>query len=484
MVGQHPTAAGIYCRISYDPKGDRLGVDRQEPACRDLCARKGWTVTEVYTDDDISAYHRKRRPAYERLLADVEAGRITAIVAWASDRLTRRPIEAEGLIDLAERTGVKLATVTGEYDLASPDGRMHFRILGSIARREVEHMAERRQLMLAQRAGTGVPGFGGQRPFGYRPGGMELDPDEAKLIREATDRLLRKGETVYAVLADWRTREVRSPGTHKHPKGNPWSTTPFRDMICSPRLAGLRQHRGEVIGPAAWPAIITPAERDQLKGLFARNPRRPGRPATRLLVGVVFCGRPGCGRHLVSCWPSDNRGMWAYGCKRGIGQDGCARTYVDGRQTDLLITERVIDRLAGQGLGNAIRTATVDDATLQAVARTVDDAEHDLDEAAHARYVTKELDHKRYLAAKADLEAKIAEGRRVLARGSSVGPLLDLPRTEAALRRWWASPTTTLERRRGVVRAVLARVEIRPRALRRSQFEPGRIVIPEGGWKV
>ncbi len=489
MAEQHPTPvlAGIYERISYDPKGDLLGTGRQEPPSRELCGRKGWTVVEPpYVDDDVSAYHPKRRPAYERLLADVAAGRITAIVAWHTDRLTRRPIENEGLIDLVERYHVKLSTVkVGDHDLETPAGRMQFRMLGVLARYEVEHMAERRQLMLADRAGKGLPNFGGVRPFGFQQGGMELDDDEAELIREATDRLLRKGETVYAVLADWRTREVRSPGTKKHPEGKPWSTTPFRDMICSPRLAGLRQHRGEVIGPAQWPAIVTPAERDQLRGLFARNPRRPGRPPKRLLVGLVFCGRPDCGRHLVSCWPSDNRGAWAYGCKKSGEQDGCARTFIDGRQTDLLIVERVLDRLAGDGLANAVKTAVADDAALAAIARRVGDDERELDVATHHRYVTRELDHKRYLAVKAELERSIAEGRRLLSRGrSDVGPLLDLPRTEAALRRWWASPATTLERRRAVVGAVLARVEIRPRAARRSQFEPGRIVVPKDGWKV
>jgi site-specific DNA recombinase len=485
MVTQQPTAAGIYCRISYDPKGDRLGVDRQEPPCRDLCARKGWTVAEVYTDDDISAYQPKHRPAYQQLLADAAAGRIQAIVAWHPDRLTRQPIENEGLIDLADRYGTLLATAqAGDQDLSTPDGRMTFRIMGAIARRESEHKAERRKLMLAQRAAGGLPNFGGQRAFGYAPGGMELDPDEAKLIREAVERLLRKRETVYAVLADWRTRDIHSPGTHKHPDGNPWTTTPFRDMLCSPRLAGLRQHQGEVIGPAAWPAIITPAERDQLRGLFARNPRRPGRPPTRLLVGLVFCGRPGCGRHLVSCWPSDNRGLWAYGCKQGIGQDGCARTYIDGRQTDLLIVERVIDKLIGQGLANAVKTVVQGSADDAALAQQIEDDDRALAELAHARFVERSIEHRHYLQARGELEQRQAEARRLMGRHASAAALLDLPRTEAALRRWWASPTTTLERKRAVLRAVLARVEVRPRAMRRSQFEPGRVVIPDGGWKL
>jgi DNA invertase Pin-like site-specific DNA recombinase len=488
-----PIDAGVYCRISYDPKGDLLGVSRQEPPCRDLCARKGWRVVEVYVDDDISAYHRTRRPEYERLLADVEAGRIQAIVAWHPDRLTRRPVENERLIDLADRYHVQLATVkVGDHDLATPAGRMQFRMLGVMARYESEHMAERRVLMLGQRAAEGLPHFGGQRSFGYQPGGLELDRAEHDLAREAVERLLRKRETVYAVLNDWRERGVRTPGTRKHPDGKVWSTTPFITMLTSPRLAGLRQHQGEILMDkhgqqvqAAWPAIVTPAEREELLKLFAGRPRRPGRPPKRLLVGVVYCGREGCGRKLVSCWPGDIPGRWAYGCKRGMNQDGCARTFIDGRQLDHLITERVLDRLTGGGgLANAVAAAVADDATLKAVNARAEEDRRALAEADHARYVTRELDHQRYLAVKAPLEAGIAEADRLLKRRPDLGPLLDLPRTEAALRRWWASPKRTLEERRAVIGAVLARVEIRPRPTRRSHFDPSRVVISKDGWKV
>jgi site-specific DNA recombinase len=474
--------AGIYARISYDPEGNRLGVDRQVPACEQLCRDRGWSVYDRYVDDDASAYSGKRRPDYERLLADVEAGRITAIVAWAADRLTRRPIENERIIDLAERYGVKLATVTGEHDLATHDGRMTFRIMGAIARRESEHMSARRKLMLEQRARKGLPRFGGVRAFGFLAGGLEVNEVEAELIREATKRLLRKGETVYAVLSDWRERGIRSPGTRKQPEGKPWSTTPFRTMLTSARLAGLREHKGEIIGEATWPRIISPAERDELKRMFARNPRRPGRSPVRLLVGILYCGR--CGRHLVSCWPSDNRGAWAYGCKRSISQDGCARTYIDGRQTDLLITERVLDRLIDQGLASAVKATVQGSADDEALAQQIEDDDRALSELAHARFVERSIDHRHYLQAKGELEQRQAEARRQMGRHASAAALLDLPRTEAALRHWWASPATTLEAKRAVLRAVLVRVEVVPRASRRSMFEPGRIVIPKDGWRV
>jgi hypothetical protein len=54
-LAPRPIRAAIYCRISKDPAGDRLGVERQEPICRKICASLGWIVAGVYVDDDISA---------------------------------------------------------------------------------------------------------------------------------------------------------------------------------------------------------------------------------------------------------------------------------------------------------------------------------------------------------------------------------------------------------------------------------------------
>jgi site-specific DNA recombinase len=91
MTTKPPTNAAIYCRISRDREGAGLGVARQETDCRDKADALGWTIAEVYVDNDVSAYSGKVRKDYQRMLADVRAGRIDGIVAWHTDRLHRQP---------------------------------------------------------------------------------------------------------------------------------------------------------------------------------------------------------------------------------------------------------------------------------------------------------------------------------------------------------------------------------------------------------
>ena len=64
--------AAIYCRISQDRAGAGLGVTRQQDDCRALCERRGWEVIDVYADNDVSAYSGKVRPAWQRLIGDVQ----------------------------------------------------------------------------------------------------------------------------------------------------------------------------------------------------------------------------------------------------------------------------------------------------------------------------------------------------------------------------------------------------------------------------
>ena len=74
--------AAIYTRISADPNGHALGVQRQEADARKLCEKRGWTVAEVFCDNDRSAFsQRKTRPAYQRMLDAIREDKINIVVA-------------------------------------------------------------------------------------------------------------------------------------------------------------------------------------------------------------------------------------------------------------------------------------------------------------------------------------------------------------------------------------------------------------------
>src|SRR5699024_9459204 len=135
--------AAIYVRISQDRTGAGLGVDRQVEDCTALAESRHLDIVDVYTDNDVSAYSGKPRPAYTRLLDDLRAGRVDVVLAWHEDRLHRAPRELEDYIDACSRGVPTYFAKSGDLDLTTASGRMTARIRGAVARQESEHKAER-----------------------------------------------------------------------------------------------------------------------------------------------------------------------------------------------------------------------------------------------------------------------------------------------------------------------------------------------------
>jgi site-specific DNA recombinase len=277
--------AAVYVRISDDTLGSGLGVARQERDCRELAARLGWTVADIYCDNSVSAYSGKVRPAYVRMLGDLENGKAQALICWDVDRLTRRPVELEHVIDLAEKKGIALASVGGEIDLATPQGRLTARIKASVGRHESEQSSRRIRRKVLERAEAGKPH--GRAAYGWRrlQGRDVIDPAQANIIQASTQRVLA-GESLRSVATDLNARQV--PG----PRGGTWDSAKLRQVLLRERNSGLRRHQGKVIGAGDWEAIIETATFNRLTALLTDPSRRTSRTSSHryLLSGLALCG--------------------------------------------------------------------------------------------------------------------------------------------------------------------------------------------------
>ncbi len=458
------TRAAVYARISDDRAGAGLGVARQREDCERLCERRGWTVVDTYVDNDLSAYSGKPRPEYDRLLEDVRAGHVTAIVAWHPDRLHRSTRELEDFIDAIEESGATVETVTaGTYDLSTPSGRMTARILGATARHESEHKSERLRRKALELAEAGAVGGGGTRPFGFEADRVTVREDEAALVREAAGRVLA-GETLHAVLTDWNARGVTTV------TGRPWRTTTLRRLLTAPRVAGLREHRGEVVGPAVWAAII---DRDHWERLRARvldpGRRKGGRPREYLLTGgIAVCGV--CGADLVA---RPRAGHRSYVCAKGVNFAGCGKIRMKADPFEAEVRDQVIAALAGPGLRAALEADDDgDQGALYDRLRADEEALHALEV---DFYTEGALSKAGYLAAREKLAARIEETRSRLARTDRSGVLADLPESEDALRAEWQSRSVAW--RRSLVAALVESVEVGPAVQGRNFFDPERVSI-------
>lgn len=333
------TTAVVYCRISRDKTGEGLGVDRQESDCRALAKQLGWNVSKVYVDNDISASSGRRRPSYDRMLADLADGSAAAIIAWHTDRLHRRPVELEDFITLCETHRVDIRTVqAGEMDLSTASGRMVARMLGAAARHEVEHKSDRIKRAREQSAQRG-DWHGGRRCYGWEPDGMTPREAEADVLRSAVDSII-SGVSLRQIVSDLNRAGVKTATGSK-----PWDSTKLRSAVLAPRNAGLSAHKGEIIGKAKWPAIIDEAKWTAARAILSDPARRTngrGGSVRWLGSGLYICGV--CGSTDVRM--SVVEGRKRYRCRNRVKGDPKPHVGRDATLLDEYVQEVLIARLS------------------------------------------------------------------------------------------------------------------------------------------
>lgn len=469
--------AVIYVRISQDRTGAGLGVERQREDCEALAARMDWQVVETYVDNDVSAFSGKTRKDYRRMLADLDAGAATIVIAWHTDRLHRSPTELEEYIALSEKRGVATHTCqAGIIDLSTPSGRMTARILGAVARQESEHKGERVRRARLQKAQAGEWG-GGFRPFGWGvPTGetrTETDPEtgadievpvldynkvvpeEAQHIREAAAAILA-GESLRS-----RTQLLNSKGV-RGTQGSPWTPTELRNLLSRPRIAGIASYRGQEMGKAAWEPILPEATWRALVALFSDPARRttPGNQP-RWLGSLLFeCGKDGCAcPGLMKVSQSGGlKHRPAYRCQ--LGQVT--------RRADVLddfVRDVILERLSRPDAADLLLpvASDVDVAALQAEIVELRAGLTDLSAMFGARQINAAQLAEGSKVANAQLEVALSR----LAQAAVKDPISDLVGAPDPWAKWEGM---TLERRRAVLRSL---VTVRVKPGRRGRMPDG-----------
>jgi DNA invertase Pin-like site-specific DNA recombinase len=484
-----PHAVAVYCRISKARKNrqgqevvlDKLGVERQEKECRAWCEARRWKVAQVFTDNDRSAYRGQKRPGFDAMVEGIKSGAFDGVVAWHPDRLTRHNRELEDLIDLIEATGVTVGTVeAGEYDLTTPSGRMTARVVGATARYESEQKAARIRAKHRELAEAGKLANGGLRRFGYRQSFKPVDGEpklvltvdqrEARLIREARDRVLA-GEPVRAIARDWAARGV------KRPSGEGELTAPsIKRVLVSPLIAGLRQHGGGPAVEAVWEPIISVEDHTRLVAVLTDPARRATHAATKyLLTGFVRCGK--CGSKMAA--RPTARGVRKYNCPTGPGLPGCGGTMIGAQPVEDLIEQAVVERLSTPRVAKEVavrrsakRTAKKDPVVVLA---DLERRERELADAWAEGRLAKSMLERMGDA----LERDKAKAQRAISTEEVAKPVADLPSDPADLAKTWTK--LSFDRKRAAFSALGMVVTIGPGRRGYNAFDSRRVTVT---WKV
>ena len=293
----------IYTRKSTDENLDTdfNSLDAQREACElyiQSQAQEGWTVLPDRYDDGAYSGATMERPALERLIGDIDAGRIDCVVVYKIDRLSRSLSDFTRLMEYFKRFDVAMVSVTQAFKTDTPSGVLFMNLLMTFASYEREVIAERIRDKVAASKKRGM-WMGGVPPLGYdvdfEKKKLLVNQGEAELVRTIFQRFLelKSGMKLIRELNDsghrtksWTTKKG------KRREGRPFNLGHIYRILNNPLYIGLVKHKEQTY-PGEHEAIIDQVLWDKVQerikscGLRGEN----GRAKTpALLKGIIRCG--------------------------------------------------------------------------------------------------------------------------------------------------------------------------------------------------
>ncbi|MCX5711922.1 MAG: recombinase family protein [Candidatus Omnitrophica bacterium] len=376
--------AGAYVRVSTTQQIDRDSLRTQEERLRQYCKAQDFELykNKPYKDEGISGKDTKR-PAFEEMMKDIEAGRIGVLIVTRLDRITRSLKDLIELMEFLQRFNVKLVSLTENIDTTGPMGRFIINLLGSIAQLEREIDSERVSADMHHRASSGK-WTGGVVPLGYVTKGklvrenLEDGMSEDEALKDANKISPEKGR-LYVVKQDadlvskiynlyLECRSLRRV-THelnkrsiKTPEGETWAASSIRRILTNPtyvgkiwygkrktdiatgKLKNVRQELWKIV-KGEHEGIITEETFNRVQELLKQRYMKPSKAKlTYLLAGLSRCGhcKGGMFGYLYTKKEYDKKYFY-YRCQNSIqkGRSVCKGMVVPGH----ILEEQVVKAL-------------------------------------------------------------------------------------------------------------------------------------------
>lgn len=152
----------VYCRQSVEKK-DSISIEQQEAACRSLCFEKDY---EVFADKGFTGANTNR-PAFEKMMKAVEKGKITKVIVYKVDRISRSLLDFVGIYQRFEMHKVEFVSCSEQFDTSSAMGKATLQIIMVFAELERSMIQKRVKDNFYERAKKGLF-LAGVAPYGYR----------------------------------------------------------------------------------------------------------------------------------------------------------------------------------------------------------------------------------------------------------------------------------------------------------------------------
>ena len=323
-----PLRCAIYTRKSSEEGLEQSfnSLHAQREACEAYIKsqqHEGWRLIRTHYDDGGFSGGNLQRPALQKLLTDVDDGRVDAVLVYKVDRLTRSLGDFARIVDRMDARQVSFVSVTQSFNTTTSMGRLTLNMLLSFAQFEREVTGERIRDKIAASKAKGIF-MGGTPPLGYRPEQRRLVivPEEAQLLRRLFERFLALGSLtkLERELADEgivSRAYVRGQG--RCGRSFAFQAGPLLHILRNPTSIGEISHKGvrypgqhePIIDRELWDAVQAKLDgnREKRRSAAVKDPRAALRGLVRDAHGaplsVVESVGPGGRRYAYYVGPAD-----------------------------------------------------------------------------------------------------------------------------------------------------------------------------------
>lgn len=271
--------AAIYIRVSTDSQAEEgYSIDAQKEQLSAYCVSKGIKKYEFYIDGGWSGSNIER-PEMQRLIEDVNADKISHVIVYKLDRLSRSQKDTLYLIeDVFNPHGVDFVSLNESMDTSTPMGRLMLGILSAFAQLERENIRLRTRMGMKERVKSGLWMGGGRVPFGY-----DYDKDKGVLV---PNRDAEKVRQIYKLYI-----EGKAPQEIANLLGLKYDRLVYQ-ILTRKSNYGIIEYNGEEYQGQHEPIISKEmydiAMRCMLERKFVR-----ANTSEHLLTGLLHCGKCG-----------------------------------------------------------------------------------------------------------------------------------------------------------------------------------------------
>ncbi len=271
--------AAIYIRVSTDFQAEEgYSIDAQKEQLSAYCISKGIKNYAFYIDGGWSGSNIDR-PEMQKLIKDIKEDKISHVIVYKLDRLSRSQKDTLYLIeDVFNPHGVDFVSLNESMDTSTPMGRLMLGILSAFAQLERENIRLRTRMGMRERVKSGLWMGGGRIPFGY-----DYDKEKGILVPNKDAEKVRQVYKLYI--------EGKSPQDIANLLGLKYDKLAIQ-ILTRKSNYGIIEYNGEEYQGKHEPIISKETYDIAMKCMLDRS-RVRSNTSEYLLTGLMYCGKCG-----------------------------------------------------------------------------------------------------------------------------------------------------------------------------------------------